>query len=201
MFRFQPAEQLAHRQRRLLAALAHVHVRVGAISDEEIDALHHALGDVAVQVEGGGDGDIRSHRLAHHGEEGAVGIVILGGEAGAVGADVDAVQGLRRLQSRAPFPHQALEECVHHGAVRLRLGEADWHRRPGTAAIHGGDKARQLRREARRGGARLRQQLGPRGIGARGEIRLDGRRRELVALDGEAEEGDARRGSCGHGRS
>ena len=90
----------AEGQGRLLAALGHVDVRVGAVADDEIAALDHALGDVAVQVERDDDFAFRAGELAGERDDLAVGIVAVGGDHGAVVGDVDGVEGAGLRETR-----------------------------------------------------------------------------------------------------
>ena len=59
----QPGQHSPQPECRLLAALDHVDVRVGAIADHEIAGLHHPLGDVGVQVQRHDDARLRPDDL------------------------------------------------------------------------------------------------------------------------------------------
>ncbi len=88
-------------ERCLLTTLDVVDVGVGAVADDQVGLVDHALGNVAVQVEGhddagGGTGNFAGERCHL-----AVGVVAVGGDHGAVIGDVDGVEGACCLQAGA----------------------------------------------------------------------------------------------------
>ncbi len=91
-----------------------------------------------------------------------------------------------------PFRHHAVEERLLHRAVRLGHRQQERHRLPGAGGVHVGDEAGQFAQHARRGGARVGQHRVAAQQRAAGEVRLRRDRGEAVALDGEAQQGDAR---------
>ena len=92
---------------------------------------------------------------ADHGEERAVGVVVLGGEAGAVLADIDAVERRRRGEAAPHSLEHRAEEAVLDRPIGLGDGKEDRRRGPGPCFIHGGDEARRLGQHARARRARL----------------------------------------------
>ena len=86
---------MAEGKGRFLATLDVVDMRVGAIADNEVGLLDHALGDVAVQIEGHDDAGCRAGDLARERHHLAVGVVAIGGDHGAMVGDVDGVAAQR----------------------------------------------------------------------------------------------------------
>ena len=188
---FDAGEQVAQHGGRLGAALAHVEMRVGAVADEGVDQIDHAVRDIGVQVVGRDDRHVRPDDPAHPLEQHALGIVLLGRQRRAVGADIDAVDRQRRVQPALHRVEQFLEEVVLDRPVRLGHRQRDADRLPRPGRVHRRDKARRLGQHRRGRAARLADDGVAFEIGAGEEMRLRRRRRELVALDREAEEGDA----------
>jgi hypothetical protein len=192
-------QQLAERRGRLLAALAHVEMRVGAVADERIDRLHHAVGDVGVEVERRDDRHVRPDDLAHHREEGAFRVVVLGRHRRTVGADIDRVERQRRAQPGADRAEKFDKERVLDRPVRFGHRQRDADRDPRTDPIHCRDEARRFGQHRRRRPARLADDVVTLEIGPVEKMLPGGDRREFVALDREAHQGDARRRGGGHG--
>ena len=74
----QPAKHRAQVARAILAARAHVDMRVGAVGDEHVSVAHHLLAEIGVEVERGEDRHARPHERAHPGQDRAVGARIVG---------------------------------------------------------------------------------------------------------------------------
>ena len=85
-------EEPPHDRRRLGAALAPVDVRVGAIGNDHVGAVDHALRDVGVQVDRRDDRAARPDGLARERVERAVGVAVGRRDHRAVVAHVDAVE-------------------------------------------------------------------------------------------------------------
>ena len=185
-------EQFAHHLRRLGAALAHVHVRVGAIADIGVDGVDIRRRDIGVQIVGGDDLAVGSDEAAHHRQDRAFGVVVLGGQSGAVHDAIDAVQFAGVAQLAFPLRHHASEEGVLHRPVRLGHRQQAGDCLPGAGRIHVRNEPRHLAEHARRGGTCIVQHrlAGEQRLG--GEIRLVYDGGEAVAFDGEAQQGDAR---------
>ena len=96
-------ENVQRWQRRFLAALDIVHVRVRAVADDEIRLLDHALGDVAVKVEGNDDASLDAGNLARECDHLAIGVVAIGRDHGAMIGDVDGIEWAGRLEPCAHF--------------------------------------------------------------------------------------------------
>ena len=166
-------------------------MRVRAVADKGVDRIDHAVRHVGVQVEGRDDRHVRPDDAAHQFEQHAFRIVLLGRHRRAVGADIDAVERQRRGQPALDRGEQFLEEVVLDRPVRLAHRQRDADRLPRPGRVHRRDKARRLGQHRRGRAARLGEDGVALEIGAGEKMRLDRRRRELVALDREAEDGDA----------
>ena len=105
---------------------------------------------------------------------------------------IDAVQLAGRGEILFPAPHQAVEKRLLHRSVRFGHRQQARHRFPGTRFVHRGHEARQFAEHARRHGAGFDDQLRTADQGAGSKIGFAGDRREAIALDGEAENGDTR---------
>jgi hypothetical protein len=197
--RLRAGQHLAQRVGRLRAPLAHVEMWVGAVADEDVDAVHHQPRNIGVEIEGGGDGHVGPDHLADHREEQPVGIVLLGGEGGAVRADIDAVERQRRQEAPPHLREHLDKEAVLDRAVGLGHRGEDRHRRPGPAAVHRCDEARGLAQHARARRARLGEKRLAGEICPRDEIRLPRHGRELVALNGKTKKRNAGRAGWSHG--
>ena len=189
---FHAADQLLQHLGRFGAAVAHVQMRVGAIADEGVDRVDTGVGHVGVQVEAGDDRHAGADDTADHGLDCAFGVVIPGGQAGAVHDAVDAVDFAGGAQAGFPLGHQAIEECLVDRAVRLGHGEQQGNGIPRLRLIVLADEAGQFTQHARGRAARVGKDIVAAQQRANGEVVLGGDRGEAVALDREAQQGDAR---------
>jgi len=176
---------------RLLAALEHVDVRVGLITDDDVGRLGHAPGDVRVQVQRDDHRRVGTNRLAHAREQFAVGIVALRGGHGPVIGDVDRIDGRGRLEPRGDRLHGVGEEGVVNGAGRLGPRQHRGRRPPGTGRVHGGHEAAHLRGHDRVDLRRLGEDRLALEIVTRAKVGLRRDRREGVALEHHSQQGDA----------
>ena len=192
-----PGQHLPHRGGGLLAALAHVEMRVGAIADKRVDQIDHAVGHVGVQVEGRGDRHVGADDLPHHREQCALRVVVLGGHRGAVGADVDRIDRQGGGQPGADRVEQFDEEGV---ADRQPFGSVIASAMPigvhGPALSIAATKPGVSGQHRRRHAPRLAHDVVALEIGAGEKMRLGRGRGEPVALDRKPHQGDARRGSA-----
>jgi len=184
-------QQAAQHLRRLGAAFAHVEMRVGAVADERVHQCNVGVRDIGMQIVGGDHGDRVVHHPADQGEQGAFRVVVLCRQPGAMQHAIHAVELSPGAQTGLPLRHQAVEERLINRSVGFRHGEHDRHWVPRPGGVHGGDEARQFAQHARGRRARLIQHRLTRQQGAGGKIGLGGDRRKAVALDREAEQGDA----------
>ena len=68
--------------RRQLAGSGHVHMRVGAVSDQAVGLAQHARRDIGVQIQAGHDRDVRPHQLANAGDQFTFTVVGMFGHSG-----------------------------------------------------------------------------------------------------------------------
>ena len=174
-------------------------MRVGTIADKGVDPVDHAVGDIGVEVETGDDRHAGADDIADGLEEDALGVVLLRRQRRAMRADIDAVERQGRLEPACDGVEQLREEPMLDGPVGPAHRQRDADRLPRPGRIHRRDKAGGLREHRRGRRARLRYEVVALEIGVGEEMRLRRRRREFVALDREAEDGDARGGGSGHG--
>ena len=154
-------------------------------------AVDHAVRHVAVQVERRHDRHIRADDVANHAEDRAVRVAVLGGDHGAVVADVDTVERHRRLQPRPHLRQGFLEECVVDRAACLDEADQDGNGLPLDAAVHGGVETQHLRRETRFRPVELGAELVAGNVEPLQKVIAPGDRGEAVALQHEAKQGDA----------
>ncbi len=151
-----------------------------------------------MQIQRRRDRHIGADDLPHLREQDAVRVVLLGRQPRAVRADIDGVDRQLRFEAALDRVEQLDKEGVLDRTVRLGHRQCDTDRRPGAGGVHRRDKARRFRQHARRRRARVLDDRVAFEIGASEKMRLGRHRRELVALDREAEECHARRGWAGH---
>ena len=87
-------QMLAQQQGGPLAGLGHVDVRVGAVGDQAIRQLQHALGHVGVQVQAGDNGCLGANHGADAGDQLTFAVVGVFGHGRAVQIEVHPVQAL-----------------------------------------------------------------------------------------------------------
>ena len=185
-------QQPQHEVGALRTARPHVDMRVGPIADEGVVERHVFGRDVAVQIVAAHEGDFTEY-LAHLRLQGAFRVQQFGGQAGAVQHGVATVAiTAQRLQPGAPFGHETGENGVLHRPIRLGHGQHDGVRLPRAGLVHGGDEARHFAECGGRGGAGVVHQVVAAEQAAGFEVVQCGRRRPAVALDGKAQQGDAR---------
>ena len=172
-------------------------MRVGAVTDKAVHQIDVGGGDVGVQVVAGDDRHVRTDNAAYQRQDAAFRVMIIGGEPGAVQHAVHAVKPSCRAQPAVPFRHHPIEEHLLDRAVRLRHRQQDRHRLPGAVGIHVGDEAGQFAQHVRCGRPSIVHHRIAAHQRASGEVGLRRNRREAVALDGKAQQRDAR---PGHGR-
>ena len=174
------------------AALVDVGVGVLEVAHEHREIVDHLVRDIGVQVEHGDHGNVGADDAAHHLEQVAVGIVGSFGQCRAMGRDEHRVERQGGLQARLDVAQEIPEEAFLDRAAGLGEGDTQRHRRPLPGAVHLGEEARQVGHGD--GGARagLAHDLVAADVDVLLEIRRGGDRREPVALDGEAENGDPR---------
>ena len=192
--RFRAADQPSHDLCGLGATRTHVEMRVGAVADKGVHQFHIGGGHVGMQVVAGDDRDVVAPDAADHGQQRALGVVVLGGQAGAVQHAVDAIECAALGQISLPIFHQALEETRIHRAIGFCHRQQARHWLPGAGGVHVGDETGQLAEHRGGGKAGVGEHGGAAHEGAGLEVLLGGDRCEAVALDGKAQERDARRG-------
>ena len=129
---------------------------------------------------------------AHHRIELAVGVRAAGRDHAAVVADVDRVQLSRGLQAIAHRGEGRLEKALVHRAAWLAGGDDDRDRRPRAERVHFAVERRDFGRKRRRFLSRLAADLFAGAVAERAEVALLAHRRERVALQVKAENGDPR---------
>ena len=122
--------------------------------------LTSASETLACRSKRGDDRHLWADDAADQTEQRALGVVVLGGEAGAVQHEIDAVEPAGPGQASLPLLHQAVEEALVDRAVRFGHRQQDWHRLPGAGRIHGGDEAGHLAQHARGGRSGLGDHVG-----------------------------------------
>ena len=165
---------------------------VGAVADVGVHKFDVGVRDVGVQVVAGDHRHVVADDAAHQGEQRAFGIVVVRREPCAMQHAIDAVERPGVAQAVLPFRHHAIEERLLHRAVRLGHRQQERHRFPGAGGIHVGDEAGQFAQHVGSGRARVRHHRVAAQQGARGEVLLRRGGGEAVALDGEAQQCDAR---------
>ncbi len=174
-------------------------MRVGAVADKGIDQLDHAVGDIGVQIKARDDRHVRADDTPHGLEEDALGVVLRRRQRRAMRADIDAVERRCGLEPARDGVEELGEKSVLDRAVGFAHRQRNADRLPGPRRIHRRDKTRRLRQHRRGGSACLREDVVALEVGAGQKMRLRRRRREFVALDREAENGDTRASGLGHG--
>ncbi len=118
-------EQALQQLRRARAGVGHVDVRIGAVGDQRIGALQHALRDVGMQVQAGDDRHVRAHRRTQPGQQFAFAVVVLVGHHRAVQVQIDRV-GPLCARGVHDLAGDALERIGGH--MRRRAGAGPDHR-------------------------------------------------------------------------
>ena len=103
--------------RRFQAALALVHVRVGAVGDDGVDRVHHARRQVGVRIAGGDDRHPRPHQRADRLQPVAVQVRCRRADAGPVRRDEQPVQRQVRADLRQQPAFQFRVGAVGYQAV------------------------------------------------------------------------------------
>ncbi len=145
-----------------------------------------------MQVERGDHGHRGADDAPDHLQHRAFGIVIAGGQAGAMQNGIHGVELAGGRQIGLPALHEPIEERLIDRSIRLRHRQQARHRFPIARGVHRGDETGHLPQHARRGGAGLAQHLVAADQGARPKVSLRRDRRKAVALDREAQQGNAR---------
>ena len=134
-------QQLAHAETGgAQAGLVVIHMGIGLVTADDVGVFQDLLGDVAVEVEGGGHDDLLPHQRADVLQIGAAGVIQGLGAAGAVEGDENAVQMTGGLDVILGALAQQLIDVIRHpaagGAVQGDGGD-------GLAAglLHGVDHA------------------------------------------------------------
>ena len=186
--------QAAQRLRCLDAAFPHVQMRVGAIADVGVHQLDVGRRHIGVQIVGRDDRHLIADHAADHGQQRALGIVVVHGQSSAVQHAVNAVEFAGCAQVGLPLRHHAVEEFLRHRPVRLGHRQQTGFRLPGAGRVHVGDEAGHLPQHHRRG----RPCIGQHGVaaeqGPRAKVGFEGDRREAIAFDGKPQQGNARAG-------
>ncbi len=128
LFEALAGEEPPHDGSRFAAALALVDVRVRAIGDDHVGAVHHALRDVGVEIDGRDDRLPGPDRLARERVECAVGVAVGGRDHRAVVADVYAIERsapASNSRMRASVRSMNAESAGPPGSVAVtRIGTA-----------------------------------------------------------------------------
>ncbi len=122
---------------------------VGAIGDDGIDGIDHALRHIAVQIERRNHGHVWPDHFTNHGKNLAVWVLGLGGNHRAVVADVNRIHGHRGLEARFHRIKGELKEPVFQRAACFDQPNQDRHRRPLALRVHFLRETAQLRRQHR----------------------------------------------------
>ena len=167
-------------------------MRIGAIADIRVHQIDIGVGHIGVQVVGRDDRDVLADDLADHRQQGALGVVIVHGQARAVQHAIHPVERTGGAQVLLPLRHHPVEEFLRHRPVRLGHREQAGHRVPRPGRVHFGHEARHFTQHHGRGGAGIREHDGTAKQRAGLKVGLIGDRRETVAFDRESQKGDAR---------
>ena len=152
-----------------------------------------------MQVECRDDRHVRPDDVADALEHDAFGVVLLGRDRRAMGAEIDAIDRHRGFEPARHRMDHFLEKAVLDRPIRLAHRQYDTDRGPRRCRIHRRDKTRRFGQHRRGRAARLVEDCLTLEISARRKMRLCRGRREFVALDRKAENGDPRIGRSGHG--
>ena len=136
----QPVDEQA---RRFQAALALVHVRVGAVGDDRVDRVDHALREVGVRVAGCDDRHLRPHERADRLQPVAVQVPCRLADAGPVRRDQQPVQRQVRADLREQAALQFRVGVVGYQAVGQRPRAEERNRRD-AGFVQAGKEACQL---------------------------------------------------------
>jgi hypothetical protein len=175
-----------------MCAVRLVHVRVGAVGHERLDALHHALGDIRMQVDRRDHGNLWPDHAAHHGVKRSVGIRARRRDHAAVVADVDRVQLSRGAQARAHGRERRLEKALVHRPAGFARSDDDGNRRPLPECVHLAIESRHFGGQRGRLLASFARDFLAFGVAQRAEMALLADRRERVALQVKAKDRDSR---------
>jgi hypothetical protein len=110
--------------------------------------------------------------------------------------EIHPIESAGGAQPVLPALHQLHEEPMLDRTAGFGHRQQDRHRLPGAGGVHVGDEAREFTQHVGRGRAGVFDHGRPLDQGAAMEIGCRGDRGEAVALDREAQEGNAR---AGHG--
>ena len=93
---------------------------IGAIGNQHFGVIHHTVGNVGMQVQGGDHRNVRADNATHHFEKIAIGVGGLGSRHAAVGAEINAVHRPGVSEAAFHFGHRFVKKGLVAWPVRFR---------------------------------------------------------------------------------